>query len=77
MPLKKVSGRFDLIAANILSGVLIELAPELVRRLGPKGKIVLSGIMASEAGDVLPAYRALRTVAVNRNRGWATIVMAK
>ena len=75
--LARVVGRFDLITANILSSVLIGMAPLLMRRLKPKGRIVLSGILTSEVRQVLAAYCALRTVAINRSRGWATLVMAK
>jgi len=76
-PLAKINGPFDLIAANILSSVLTELAPELIRKLKRGGRIVLSGIMASEVRDLLPAYRRLRLIAIKRSRGWATVVMAK
>lgn len=75
--LARVADRFDLITANILSKVLTEMAPQLTRRLKPKGRIVLSGILTSEVEQVLAAYRPLRTVAINRCRGWATLVMAK
>jgi ribosomal protein L11 methyltransferase len=76
-PLAQVAGRFDLITANILSTVLIGMAPLLTRRLKPQGRLVLSGILASEVREVLAAFRGLRTVAVTRSRGWATPVMAK
>ena len=75
--LARVVGRFDLITANILSSVLIGMAPLLMRRLKPKGRIVLSGILTSEVRQVLAAYRGLRPVAINRSRGWSTLVMAK
>lgn len=76
-PLAQVAARFDLITANILSTVLIGMAPLLTRRLKPKGRLVLSGILASEVREVLAAFRGLRTVAITRSRGWATPVMAK
>ncbi len=76
-PIAKVSGRFDLITANILSSVLIEMAPQLIKRLKPGGRLVMGGILASDALRVLSAYRSLRRVAVMRSRGWATLVMAK
>ncbi|HKF29545.1 MAG TPA: 50S ribosomal protein L11 methyltransferase [Candidatus Binataceae bacterium] len=72
-----VAGRFDLITANILSTVLIGMASLLTRRLKPKGRLILSGILTSEVRQVLSAYRGLRTVAITRSRGWATLVMAK
>jgi ribosomal protein L11 methyltransferase len=77
-PLARVAGRFDLITANILSTVLTGMAPLLMRRLRPpKARLVLSGILTSEVREVIAAYRGLRTVAINRSRGWATLVMAK
>jgi ribosomal protein L11 methyltransferase len=76
-PLARVAGRFDLITANILSTVLTGMAPLLTRRLRPKGRLVLSGILTSEVRQVLAAYRGLRTIAISRSRGWATLVMAK
>ena len=76
-PLEKVSGRFDLITANILSSVLVAMASALTRRLKPRGRLILGGILASEVRHVLPAYRALRVIANQRSRGWATLVLGK
>ena len=47
---------FDLIIANILAGPLIALAPDLSATLAQNGTIVLAGLLASQAGDVLAAY---------------------
>lgn len=78
IPLHSVRGRFDLVIANILAGVLIEMAPELVRRLAPRGHLVLGGILASESRDVTAAYRKLvRPVSETRSRGWATLRFAR
>ena len=76
-PLARISGRFDLIAANILSSVLIQMAPALMKRLKANGRLILGGILASEVRRVLPAYRPLRTIAITRSRGWATMVLDK
>jgi ribosomal protein L11 methyltransferase len=76
-PLERIHARFDLIAANILSGTLIEMAPAIVKRLKPGGMLVLGGILAREARQVRSAYRSLRVASTMRNRGWATIVMVK
>ena len=54
-------GAFDLIAANLLSGILIDIAPEIVSRLNPGGKAVLSGMLAGQEGDVIKALRKSRT----------------
>ena len=70
--------RYDLIVANILAPTLIEMAPTLTRLLARDGRLILSGILAREAGEVLRSYRpALRCVSIGRNRGWATMVMRR
>lgn len=51
--MNEVSGRFDCIAANIISGVLILLAPELASHLNPSGIVILSGILAEQANEVV------------------------
>lgn len=50
------SERFDVIAANILAGPLVELAPRLTQALAPGGVLVLSGILTTQAEDVTKAY---------------------
>jgi len=52
-------GPFQCIVSNILAGPLVDMAPDIVRRLAPGGSLVLSGILTSQAGDVRQAYTAL------------------
>jgi len=47
----------DLVIANILANPLIELAETLARHVSLQGHIVLTGILAGQAGDVIAAYR--------------------
>lgn len=47
----------DLLVANILSGVLIELAPQLRELVKPGGRLALSGILEDQAEAVMAAYR--------------------
>jgi len=47
---------FDLVVANILAGTLVALAAELAARTRPGGRIALSGILAAQAQEVIPAY---------------------
>jgi ribosomal protein L11 methyltransferase len=49
--------RFDVVAANILAGPLIEMAAELSSKVKPGGVLALSGILDKQAGDVAKAYR--------------------
>jgi len=46
-----------LVIANILANPLIELADTLAGRVTLEGYIVLTGILAEQAGDVMTAYR--------------------
>jgi ribosomal protein L11 methyltransferase len=43
---------FDVIAANVLSGVLVPLLPGLARGLAPDGRLILAGILDTEAADL-------------------------
>jgi ribosomal protein L11 methyltransferase len=47
----------DLLLANILSEPLIALAPRFARLVRPGGRIVLAGILISQAETVTGAYR--------------------
>ena len=47
---------FDLIVANILAGPLIALASDLTATLAQNGTIILAGLLATQAEDVLAAY---------------------
>ena len=51
-----VEGSFDLIVANLLSGILVDIAPDILARLNPGGKAILSGMLAGQEDDVRKAY---------------------
>ena len=44
--LEKVSGRFDIVLANIIDGVLTELRDDILRCAAPEAPIILSGILS-------------------------------
>ncbi|MCI0749271.1 MAG: 50S ribosomal protein L11 methyltransferase [Nevskiales bacterium] len=46
----------DVVLANILAGPLVELAPRLSGCLAPGGRLVLAGLLSSQAGEVQDAY---------------------
>lgn len=48
--------RADILLANILAGPLVELAPTLAGKVNPGGHLVLSGILAQQAREVMAAY---------------------
>jgi ribosomal protein L11 methyltransferase len=67
-------GTYDLIVANILAGPLIALEPLLASRTRPGGRIALSGILDSQAADVVAAYaRDFDAAVAATDEGWALV----
>ena len=65
---------FDVVVANILTNPLCVLAPLLVARVAPGGRIVLSGVLETQADEVIAAYAphlSLRVGAVHE--GWVRL----
>lgn len=50
-------GPYDVIAANILAGPLVRIAPQIADALAPGGSVILSGLLADQENQVLSAYR--------------------
>jgi ribosomal protein L11 methyltransferase len=48
-----------LVIANILRPVLVQFAPELVRRIASGGNLVLSGLIETDVPEVERVYSAL------------------
>jgi ribosomal protein L11 methyltransferase len=72
-----LSGAWPLVLANVLAAPLMQLAPTLARRVGHAGRLVLSGIRATLAGDVEQAYRrvGMRVVRTDTRDGWSAVTM--
>jgi ribosomal protein L11 methyltransferase len=71
------AGSWPLVVANLLAAPLVELAPVLVRRVGHRGRLVLSGIPSSVEADVDRAYRRLgmQHVRAQSHAGWSALVL--
>ena len=48
--------KYDIVMANILANPLQVLAPALVNKMRPGGRIVLSGVLARQADEVIETY---------------------
>ena len=67
-------GTFDLVLANILAGPLIALAPLLAARTRQGGRVVLSGILESQAAEVAAAYaQDFDAGLIAVDEGWALV----
>lgn len=49
-------GQADVVVANILAGPLVALAPRIIERVKPGGRLALSGVLAEQAEEVRAAY---------------------
>ena len=71
---EKLDERFDIVVANILTNPLCVLAPLLVGRLAPGGRLALSGVLASQAEQVIAAYAPLIALQVGAELdGWVRL----
>jgi len=71
---EKLEERFDIVVANILTNPLCVLAPLLVARIASGGRIALSGVLASQAEQVIAAYAPLIALRVGAEQdGWVRL----
>jgi ribosomal protein L11 methyltransferase len=68
---------FDLVFANILLGPLQRFAAPLMKLIAPGGRIVLSGILTSQANAAISAYRPLALQRRIDLDGWTTLVFVR
>ncbi|MGB1083930.1 MAG: 50S ribosomal protein L11 methyltransferase [Ilumatobacteraceae bacterium] len=71
--------QFDVVAANILAPVLLELCDPIVRSVEPGGTIILSGLHNDRRQDVINRYTAegCRLVEDLVLEGWCGVAMTK
>ncbi len=70
---------YDLIIANILAGPLIDLAASVAAALAPGARLILAGLLDTQAEPVAAAYRRQGlTISFTVERGeWPTLAMHK
>lgn len=75
-PLEQIRGQYDLVLANILAGENIRLARQLVERLAPRGRLVLSGILIEQEQQVINGFAPfkLKQLSTNHRDEWTCIV---
>jgi ribosomal protein L11 methyltransferase len=72
-----VGGAWPLVVANVIAAHLIEMAPVLVRRVGHRGRLILSGIPWSLESEVRQTYEQLgmRHLRSETRAGWTVLVV--
>lgn len=71
--------QYDVVLANIIARVLIELSEAIVAHTKPGGKIVLAGIIESREQDVIDAFAAAGATVTNRRfaEDWVSLVLTR
>jgi len=74
-----VPGQFRIVIANILLNTLEELAPSIASKVAPGGRLVLSGLLAEQAGGAERAYAALglRPFGRKEREGWVRVELSR
>jgi ribosomal protein L11 methyltransferase len=69
--------RYDLVLANLFSGILTEAAPQIAGCVAPGGELWLSGILDSQQEEVIAAYRrqGLRLSQARRRGKWVLLML--
>lgn len=66
--------RFDIVVANILTNPLCVLAPLLAARVAPGGRLALSGVLETQAEQVISAYAPFIALRVGgTHEGWVRL----
>ena len=78
-PMLERAAPYDLVLANILKQPLIDLAPDMARHVAKDGRIVMSGILTTQADEVTAAYQAVGFAPDRRDDmgDWTTLVMIR
>ncbi len=63
----------DVLLANILAGTLIELAPLLRSLVAERGRLLLSGVLATQADGVMAAYPEFEFAAPMQRDDWVCL----
>ncbi|AAZ96133.1 ribosomal protein L11 methyltransferase [Thiobacillus denitrificans ATCC 25259] len=78
LPGELAAGEYDVVVANILTNPLKAMAPLLAGRVRSGGSLVLSGILAEQAEDVMAVYRPWFVFdAPASDEGWVRLVGVK
>lgn len=74
-----IGERFDLVTANILAPVLLDLCEPIVRSVEPGGSIILSGLRSDRREDVINRYVAAGCELTEDRvlEGWCGVAMTK
>lgn len=68
---------YDVVVANILAPVLIDIAPWVIEHLAPNGSVILSGIRDTQVTRIREAYNSLSEFSMTTDDGWVMMVLGR
>jgi ribosomal protein L11 methyltransferase len=74
-PLASIEGTYDVVVANILAPVLVELAADLRRRTRTGGRLIVSGILDGAHDHVIAALGPMVVERTDVLDGWAAVTL--
>jgi ribosomal protein L11 methyltransferase len=79
MPLSTFDGTYDLIVANILAEILIDMKTEILSRCAPGGLLILSGILTEKSGWVEEEFgsEGARLMKRKTDGQWAALLLRR
>ena len=72
-----VRGAYDLVVANLLADAITSEAGDLARRVAPRGRLVVSGLLADQVGGIRDAFPAWTIVATSAEAEWRTLALER
>jgi ribosomal protein L11 methyltransferase len=73
-----VTGKFDLVAANLTAETILDLADDLEKKLRPGGILILSGVLHDRAAPIRRRFALrFRIVQQKRSREWLTLLLQR
>jgi ribosomal protein L11 methyltransferase len=74
-PLASIDEPFDVVLANLLAPVLVDLAADLRRVVSPSGELIVSGVLADAHDHVVDALAPMQVVEKVTREGWAALLL--
>lgn len=74
-----IQGEYDVVLANIIARILIDLSQALVASTKPGGHLVLAGIIESREADVIAAFADRGATVITRRQidDWVSLVLQR
>ena len=76
--LGRIRRTFSVVVANLTAATIVELAGAMEKKVGPRGYLILSGILSRKTAMVVRCFRTkFRLVRQKRGREWTTLLLRK